>query len=287
MDSGNLKLREPRMFHAAPCWATKPAGCAEARTERRVPRIGGARTVHVCIQSSGQAGAGAGAVSTQAAPALTGRARGANPKRAQVSSTAKSVLHRLAKSSGPAATPAALLCAETAEDLALAAVGSSSRSAHPEVSPASALGAAPTRAQQENDRGNSEGGGTHSDLPGGVPAPGRSRTSDHVGGGRGQLLRSARAPGAPLALAQELGKGPGGRHRQPRAEWGSRCALGARSRRLPVLQRAGLSGRGWPWWSRVFCQKPFGSGPLPQPPGAHGSPLRPPRPGQATGGAGS
>lgn len=31
---------------------------------------------------------------------------------------------------------------------------------------------------------------------------------------------------------------------------------------LPGSQSAGLAGRGRPWWSRAFCQKPFGGGGL-------------------------
>lgn len=75
---------------------------------------------------------------------------------------------------------------------------------------------------------------------------------------------------------------PSGRARrappQPRAEWGSqrlRRALGARSLLLPVSERAGLSGRGWPWWSRVFffLSKAFRQRLAARsPPGAHGSP---------------
>lgn len=66
-----------------------------------------------------------------------------------------------------------------------------------------------------------------------------------------------RGPGRPHVPGAALGKGPGRHRRQPRAQSGSRRrrrrrALGRSLPLLPVSERAGLSGRGWPWWSSFF-----------------------------------
>ena len=91
-----------------------------------------------------------------------------------------------------------------------------------------------------------------------------------------------RGPGRPHVPGAALGKGPGRHRRQPRAQSGSRRrrrrrALGRSLPLLPVSERAGLSGRGWPWWSSFFffCQKPLGGGSRPRAPLGHTEARRP------------
>lgn len=129
-----------------------------------------------------------------------------------------------------------------------------------------------------------EGGGGAD--PGLTPRGPRTRAPRPVGSCRQQLRdgerrgsgtgrRGPRGPGRPHAPGAALGKGPRGHRRQPRAESGShsrrgRHALGRSLPLLPVSERAGLSGRGWPWWSRgFFCQKPFGGSSQPGAPQGH------------------
>lgn len=92
----------------------------------------------------------------------------------------------------------------------------------------------------EHSRGRGSGGTTGPHLPRGVRARGRPGPSDHAAGSSGTVGGGAqapggagrRAPGARMALALALGKGPAGRRRQPRAEWEAAAAAAAALRRL-------------------------------------------------------
>lgn len=134
------------------------------------------------------------------------------------------------------------------------------------------------------------GGGWPRTYPAGssrASAPARRLMPPAARGPQRRLRRRAagaagvRAPACPSAA---LGKGRRAPP-QPRAEGKPpRSGLWAPAplRLLPVSERAGLAGRGWPWWSRGFCQKPFGGGSRPEPArGTRKPAAAPPGPGLA------
>nr|XP_054522216.1 insulin receptor substrate 4 isoform X2 [Pan troglodytes] len=142
---------------------------------------------------------------------------------------------------------------------------------------------------QDAGRGDREGGGGgRPDLPRGVPARGRPGVSDHAAGSSGTGNGGAQAPGraergvpgARMSLALALWKGQAA---AAAALWGARSLL------LPVSERAGLSGRGWPWWSRVFLSKAIRQRLAARSPLGHteARAAAPPGPGLGAGGAGA
>jgi hypothetical protein len=151
------------------------------------------------------------------------------------------------------------------------------------------------------DAGHPRRSGAHPDLPRGVPARGRPGPSDHVAGSCGTVLGGAQArggaergaPGARMAL----GKGRD-RPASP-AQSGEATAAslwGARSLPLPVSERAGLSGRGWPLVVKGFSSKAIrrllaagapGDAPRHGRGRSEAPAAAPPGPGRAAGGAGA
>lgn len=198
-------------------------------------------------------------------------------------------LESLAESSGPAESPGPPPAPQN-RDLASATVGDPSQPDTPEVPrPEDSRGQEVEWGGQDGGRGDRKGGvGGCPDLPRGVPARGRPGVSDHAAGSSGTGNGGAQAPGraergvpgARMSLALALGKG---RAAAAAALWGARSLL------LPVSERAGLSGRGWPWWSRVFLSKAIRQRLAAQSPLGHTEDpaAAPPGPGLGAGGAGA